>query len=218
MKICQHCHMRVGGKYSECPICLSHLEGEGTDNIFPGALILKAKSLLYKLQLFLVLSAAIVCIFLEFIYRFVPMKYWSLIALAIALFFEGFLARVIAKPLTPAGWVWRLVFYSIVVLGIWGHTEGQMELVFNVVIPIILSAALLPNLILCIVDKKANALVYLLVNIVFALTPGCILFAKNLEVSIEWGISMLASVLVVLYLIIFNSARAISEIQKRLYM
>lgn len=218
MKICQHCHMRIGGKYNECPICLSHLEGEGSENIYPGAIKLKAQSILYKIQLFLVLSAVVVAIFLEFIYHVKPLRYWSLMSLLIAVLFEIFIARIIAKPLTPAGWVWRIAFYSIVVLAIWGYMEAFLPLVINMIAPVILATALLPNLILCVLDKKANALVYLLINMLFALAPGCVFLARDLEVSMYWGISMLASAIVLLYLIIFNSARAVSEVQKRLYM
>lgn len=218
MKKCYHCGINVGGDIEECPICQSFLEGEGEENIWPVAEKLKKQSVIYKLQLFLLLSASIIVVFIDHIFKVGQIRHWSLVFVLAVIFIEGFIKRITVKRLNPAGWISNIVLISLIIMLVWSYMCGALGNIIMLPVPVILTASLLPNLILCSLDRTENALVYMLINIFLCAIIPVGMYANHLSINIPWAVSFLGAVISLLYLLIFNGRKALIEIQKRLYM
>ena len=160
----------------------------------------------------------VVALFIDHIFKVGDIRHWSLIIVLFVIMVEGFIKRISVKHMNPAGWISNIALISIILIGVCAYMGGRLEAAVTLIIPIILTAILIPNLILCLIDRTENALVYMLINIFLCVIVPLGMYSKHLAINIPWAVSFLAAVIALLYLLIFNGRKALIEIQKRLYM
>lgn len=226
MKKCPRCRIHVGGDADYCPLCQNALSGTGEAAYFPPtAPQLHRLGMLQKILLFLVLSGVVICAAFDFLLQTEPHLHWSILVLVWSLaglfFLRILLGRRYNGPL--------LVFQILVVTGGLGvFTDwflGFTGVSVDVFIPILCSAALLLNFLFAFLNSRftANALVYLLLNIVVGVVPYLLLILRGGDAraaahSAAWVICLLVSVLTFLGLVIFKGRILFTEIEKRLHL
>ncbi|MCI7557229.1 MAG: DUF6320 domain-containing protein, partial [Lachnospiraceae bacterium] len=105
-----------------------------------------------------------------------------------------------------------------VLLLITGRLLDFLYPIATYVAPYTIAALLLTNLILALIDKKGNALVYLLGNILMGMIPYVIYKLMKMTVPLSWTICLTVSVVVLLGICIFRGRSVKSELEKRLNM
>ena len=68
MKTCPYCKIKVGGDLKKCPLCQSKIVGEG-ESYYPSPSILKLRSPLYRIQLFIVWVVIIAALGIDFLFN-----------------------------------------------------------------------------------------------------------------------------------------------------
>lgn len=215
MKECLNCQIKVGGNGDICPICQNTLVGEGTPYNWPAESKLRQQAFWYKLQLFILLALSAIGIILDFMLHLYGDKHWSiLVAMWVVvgeLVFDHYLHRsiILANILTMC------TVYIAILLYITGWYLGFRTTVVYLVIPIMVSALMVLNLILAFIEKKGNSMVYLLMNILVGLVVSVVLYILQRE-AIAWTICLMISVVTFIGVAVFFGRRMLLEIEKRM--
>lgn len=217
MKKCLNCNIQVGGHTDTCPLCQNILTGDVTTNDnWPPMLKLKKQAFFYKLQLFLVLAAIVVGLSLDFLLELNNGKHWSLIA-SISLFVIevvvfGFLKKsiVIAKIISIS------ILHIAMLLILAGWYYNFLHTVAYLIIPILISAALIANFVFSLIDNADNALVYLLGNILIGIIAYAVLIFSHRNRTLAWTICLMISVVTFIGIAVFKGGKVLSEVQKRM--
>lgn len=218
MKKCNYCNIYISGRSNHCPLCNNALAGEATSPHWPPIKRLKVKTFLYKLQAFLVLAVVIICLALDFLMDVRGESHWSIVALIWGLGIEGMVRHFIRRRLSAAAIVTDIALAITVLLLLTGRLLDFLYPITTYVAPYTVAALLLTNLILALIDKKGNALVYLLCNILMGMIPYAIYRLMKIDVPLSWTICLTVSVLVLLGICIFRGRSVKSELEKRLNM
>lgn len=217
MKMCPSCHLKVGGQADVCPICQNDLDGEENQELYwPMAGNLKAKSILYKIQLFVVLVAVVVCLGLDFMIDLHGKLHWSLLVALWGLGSEYTVARLFMKNvIIPKVITIGLVTYTILLL-ITSWYVGIIDYTVEIIIPIIVLAALVANFVLALVDKSENALVYLICSILAGLVPYLgLLIKRRGHAPVLWSVCIMVSLVTVIGIAVFKGGKMLTELRKR---
>lgn len=217
MKMCPSCRLKVGGNADVCPICQNDLEGEETTEVFwPMADSLKAKSLLYKIQLFVVLVGVAICLGLDWMMEIHGPLHWSLIVALWGIGTEYTAFRLFKKNcIIPKVITVGLITYTIFLLATAWYV-GILNYTVEIIIPIIVLAGLAANFVLALVDKSENALVYLMCSICAGLIPYIgMLIKRRGHAPILWSVCTLVSVVTVIGIAVFKGGKLWSELKKR---
>ena len=75
---------------------------------------------------------------------------------------------------------------------------------------------MIANFVLAMIDKRGNAMVYLLTNLLIGILPYIVLSISHRTASITWIICMLISIILFVGAIIFKGRSVAGEIQRRL--
>lgn len=218
MKECIYCKINVGGDAVKCPLCQNRLKGEGTENNWPSPDLLQKESILYKLQLFLVLSAVIISLSLDFLFQISNGFHWSLLLTMWLIAFEFGIIRLFHRNFSSSR---ILTLFAIVIsflLIVTSLYAGHFSEVGGIVVPYICIGTLIANFVLMLIDKTSNAMVYLLSNIVIGISPYLVLLAFGKNIPLAWVICLVISVLLFVGAVIFKGRQVASEIQKRFHM
>lgn len=187
-------------------------------NNWPGADKLKKQAFAYKLQLFIMLAIVVVSLGVDFLLEidFGGLKHWSLILttwiLVIEIVVRGFIKRsfVIAKILSVS----VLHLGMLLVLTSWYY--NFLRPMLYMVLPIVLSATLVANLVFSLIDKTENALVYLLANILGGIIPYIVLMLSHRTRSIAWFVCLMISAVTFIGIVVFKGRKVWLEVQKRM--
>ncbi len=220
MKTCLYCKIDVGGNLKKCPLCQSKLQGEGEQAYFPKQTTLQIQSLVFKLQSFIVWTAVIVALGLDFLFDLRPFPgftfHWSLIILMWLLAFEFGIMRLFKKGFSSSRILTLFVFIVIIMLSITAYFFGILPLVLEFLVPIVLIGTMITNFILAMIDKSGNAMIYLLSNVLIGVLPYISLSIMKKDCPFLWIIALLLSVIVFVGAIIFKGREVASEIHRRL--
>ncbi len=218
MKHCPHCDISVEGEGQFCPLCQNELTGEGTPDMWPHAVKLRKQSLLFKLQLFISVAAALICASLDFLMGFHGRAHWSLLVLACVTAVQLTIRHIfktwynLSRAVTIS-----VVYVSILLVAIFLYA-GYWEVFLLYVLPILWTVLMITDLILVLVDKSGNAMVYLLLVFLVNILFYGIVFSIRKEVHIVWSICLTITAVALLALAIFRGKGMLREIQKRLSM
>lgn len=215
MKTCPYCNIQIGGIYSKCPICQNGLAGESSEEHWPSPDSLKKESLLYKLQLFFVLSAVIVSLALDFIFEIHPDFHWSVPLTFWFLAFEFGIIKLFRNYFSPSKVVTEFALIVTLLLLFTGYWIHHLQIIAGIIIPIICIGTLITNFVLILVDKISNAMVYLLCNILVGTLPYLVLFIMRHTIPLLWIICLIVSVITFLGACIFRGRQVFGELQKR---
>lgn len=216
MKKCVNCGIDIGGDGRTCPLCQNAITGIATPYNWPPMKKLKKQAFFYKLQLFLMLTAVVIGLSLDFLLDLYDKKHWSIIlaitVVSVELLVRGFIKKtpVLAKIISMS------VLHVSVLLVIIGWYYEFLNPIIYIVIPILVGANLVVNLILALIDKTENAMVYLLVNILVGVVSYVVLLIGRKSRTLPWTICLMISAVTLIGIMVFKGRKVISEIQKRM--
>lgn len=216
MKKCLNCNIEIGGKMDTCPLCQNSLTGDASLNNWPSPSGLKAKAFIYKLQLFIVLTAIAVGISLDYLLELNNGTHYSLIIALWLIVFELQLRNNIKRIFVISRTVSIGILYSCLLLLLTAYWFGFFDIAAYMIVPIMLGAALLANLTFSMIDTTENALVYLLGNILLVMVIYAALRIKRVETGLVWTICLMVSIVSLIGIIIFKGRKVSNEIQKRM--
>lgn len=216
MKRCLNCNIEIGGNADTCPLCQNSLTGEPTPNNWPLPKKLKAQAFLYKLQLFLALALTVVGLSLDFLLELNTGKHYSLIIALWLIVFEWDLGRNIKRLFVITRTISVSVLHICILLLITGWYFGFFEIMAYMIVPILLGALLLLNLVFSMVDTTGNAMVYFLVNILTIMIIYGVMRARHISTGLTWDISLITSLVALIGIIIFKGRKVSNEVRKRI--
>jgi len=216
MKMCPHCKVNIEGEGNLCPLCQNELRGEGTLNKWPYAEKLKKQSIIYKIQLFILVSIAIVAAGLDFMFDLHGRIHWSLLVVGFVLVIQLLIRKLYKTYCIIPRLVTLAAAYFIVLLMAASLYIGIWDYCIYGVVPIILSSALVINFIFTLFDKSGNAMVYLLITLFVNIVFYWIVLSATQTKHMIWSISLLISAIGMLAIFIFKGRKTVGEIQKRL--
>jgi hypothetical protein len=220
MKNCPYCKIKIGGDLKKCPVCQSKLLGEADAPYFPKQTTLHLRSFLYKLQLFIVWIIVIAAFGIDFLFDvkippFVTV-HWSLILAMWLIVFEFGIMRQFKKGTGSARKVTMMVFIILFLLFVTAYYFGFLRLTLDWITPCVITGTMIANFVLAMVDKRGNAMVYLLTNLLVGVLPYIMIHFNNREVPTTWIICMLMSVILFVGAVIFKGRSVAAEIRRRL--
>ncbi len=222
MKTCPYCKIEVGGDMQRCPLCQSRITGQEEEAYFPRPTELKLRSFFYKLQLFIVWIVVIVGLGLDFFFKLrIPPFYtlhWGLILAMWLIVIEFGILRQFKPGTGSARKVTIMVFILLGLLAVTSYFFRFMRLTFAWIIPITLTATMVVNFILAMIDKKGNAMAYLLTNLLVGILPFIALYFRNKGIPATWIICMLMSVILFVGAVIFKGQTVAMEFTRRFNM
>jgi len=216
MKKCLSCNINIGGDRRQCPICQGPISGEASPNYWPEMRKLRLQSLFYKIQLFLVLTAAIISMALDFLLDIRTDRHWSVPIAATAVVIELFIRHVLKKSIVIAAIVTDSAIVAVLLLIFSGWYMGFLNPIVVYLVPIVISVLLIANLVFSFIDKRGNAIVYLLANIIMGVTPYVCLYIIHKDIPLTWTICLMLSVITFTAICVFRGRTVTTEIQKRM--
>ena len=220
MRTCPYCKIEVGGDLIKCPLCQSKLSGEGEAAYFPKQTEFRRRSFLYKLQLFIIWTLVIVAVGIDFglgirIPAF-PHMHYSLIIAMWLIAFEFAIMRQFRKGNGSSRRVTMMVLIILALLMITSYCFGFFRLTADWIAPCAITGMMIANFVLAMVDRRGNAMVYLLTNVLIGILPYIVLLIRHKEVPITWIICMMISIILFIGAVIFKGRTVAGEIRRRL--
>lgn len=216
MKKCLNCNINIGGNTDTCPLCQNSLTGEASANNWPSPKLLKARALIYRLQLFMVLTVIVVALSLDFLMSLNNGTHYSLIIAMWLIVFELQLRSNIRRNFVISRTVSNGIIYSGILLLITGYCFDFYDVAAYMIVPILLTAALLANTTFSMVDTTDNALVYLLGNILLVIVIYTVMRINGTKTGLVWTICLMVSIVSLIGIIVFKGRKVSAEIQKRM--
>ena len=216
MKKCLNCNINIGGNTDTCPLCQNSLSGDPTPNNWPSPSVLKARAFIYKLQLFIVLTMIAVGVSLDYLLEINNGTHYSPILSLWLIVFELQLRSNIKRIFVISRTVSFGILYSCLLLLLTGYTFDFFDIIAYMVVPIMLTAALLSNMTFSMIDTTDNALVYLLGNILLVIVIYAALRIRHINTGLVWTICLMVSFVSLIGIIIFKGHKVSNEIRKRM--
>jgi len=222
MRQCPYCKVKIAGVHYKCPLCQSKLMGTNEEPLFPKPEAQKKRSVLYKLQLFIVWVLLIVGIGLDFLVGLklpsYPNLHWGLL-LAMWLFtFEFGIMRQFKPGTGSAGKVTTLTLMTIALWCVTAYYFGFMQVTVDLAIPCALTAIILADFVFAMVDKNGNTMPYLLSGLIIGVVPSLIQFFIRDSLPLAWSVCAMVCVILLAGAIIFKGKAVAAELQKRFHV
>lgn len=219
MKKCLSCNIEVGGNTDTCPLCQNLLSGDiSSPNNWPQMVKLKKQAFFYKLQLFIVLVVVVVSLSLDFLMDLNRGRHWSLIVSISIMMIEIVVWRFIKKSVVVAKIISVSILHIAMLLVLTGWYYNFLHPIAYVVIPIMISAALIANFVFSLIDNADNALIYLLGNILIGIVAYIVLLFSHRSRTLPWTICLMISAVTFIGIAVFKGGKVISEVQKRMHV
>ena len=219
MKKCPYCKVEVGGNPEKCPLCQSKLMGEGDRAYFPVQDTMKFRSFLYKLQLFIVWVVIIACLGLDFLVYLrlpgLPELHWSLLVAMWLVAFEFLIMRQFKPGMGSARKVTMMVLIILAMLSVTAYFLGFLQITLDLIVPVVITGAVIANFVLAMVDKNGNAMAYLLSGLLCGVIPSIVLFIVKDRMPVAWMVCMIVSLVLFAGVIIFKGRLVAGELQRR---
>ena len=219
MKKCPYCKVEVGGNPEKCPLCQSKLMGEGDRAYFPVQDTMKFRSFLYKLQLFIVWVVIIACLGLDFLVHLrlpgLPELHWSLLVAMWLVAFEFLIMRQFKLGMGSARKVTMMVLIILAMLSVTAYFLGFLQITLDLIVPVVITGAVIANFVLAMVDKNGNAMAYLLSGLLCGVIPSIVLFIVKDRMPVAWMVCMIVSLVLFAGVIIFKGRLVAGELQRR---
>lgn len=217
MKKCFNCNINVGGDNTTCPLCQNNLTGDNTLRNWPQMVKLKKQTLIYKLQLFLVLASVVIGLSLDFLLDLNNgTKHWSLIVTLACIVFEFVIVGFLKRSPIPAKIINISILHIAIVLVAASLYFDFFEPVMYIVIPIMMGSTGVLNFVLAFVDRRENSMVYLLANIFAGVVSYGVLSIIGKNKSIAWNICLMISLVTLIGIVVFRGRKVVSEVEKRM--
>lgn len=219
MKTCPYCKIKVGGDLKKCPLCQSKIVGEG-ESYYPSPSILKLRSPLYRIQLFIVWVVIIAALGIDFLFNLrmpgFENVHYSLIIAMWLMVFEFVIMNQFQRGTGSSRNMTLLVFLLLGMLLITSYFFGFFDFTVDWIVPIALSAAMVANFVLAMIDKQGNAMAYLLTNIFVGAVPYAVMYFSHRETPVTWILCLMISVVLFAGAVVFKGRAVAAEFRRRL--
>ena len=219
MKYCPSCKIQIEGDPDRCPLCQNALKGEGTEPVYPSSETLRKQSMLYKIQMFIALSAMAVSLACEFMLNVRTSFHWSLLVCVWVIGGEIWLAAVIHGHHNPskvvslnAWWAAILVMFTFLII------KDIRPIYFWYIMPAIAIATEILHFIFMMIDKAHNAMAYLLGCSFLCIIMGVLCILITGEKSILWVICFLTGIVGLMGAVVFKGRRVPEELERRFHV
>ena len=225
MRHCPKCNINVGGTWEYCPICQNQLyieeESDSSESkekvpYFPSSTALKVKSIAYKIQLFVALTICVVCLSIDVLFHANGNLHWSFIVVMWLVGFEIMIGPIFKRRTIPANFITNVAILISCIFAVTAYFIGDLRMCTHVQLPIVILITLVVNFVLSLIDKKGNALVFALGNVLVGIIPNIVMFSMYQSAPVLWRVCLVVSIVFLIGLIIFKGRQVYNEIQKRL--
>ncbi|MBR5349415.1 MAG: hypothetical protein IK125_09375 [Lachnospiraceae bacterium] len=220
MKHCPYCKVDIGGDPGKCPLCQSKLTGQGEAPYFPHLNeVYKKQSLFYKIQLLCVWVVLIVGLGLDFALKLrlpgYPDLHWSLLLAMWLMVIEFGIMRRFKPGTGSAGKVTAIVLITLACLLVTAAYLDFFDLTLQLIVPIVLTAMIVADFVLAMVDKHNNNMTYLLTGLAIGVLPSLGYFLAHWTLTLTWTICLLVSVVLFVGAVIFKGKAVAAELRRR---
>ncbi len=220
MKKCPYCKIDIGGDLKKCPLCQSKLAGVAGEPYFPKQTHRKIQSFLYKLQLFIIWTLIIAGIGVDFLFdiripHFENVHYSLIIAMWLIAFEFGIMSQF-RRGGGSSRKMTLVVFIILALLSVTAYYFDFLGITLNWICPVAITGTMIANFVLAMIDRKGNAMVYLLTNLLVGVLPYIVLHFWDKKMPATWIICTLMSVILFVGAIIFKGRSVAGEIRRRL--
>ncbi len=216
MKRCPSCNINVGGNRRTCPVCQGGLMGDNSVSYWPEMKKLRLQSFFYKLQLFIVLALASISAALDFLLELNTGKHWSIPIVIWVISFELLLRHYLRRSVVVAAIVTDTAIHIVLMLIFTGWYMGFLTPVVMYVVPIVIMALLVANLVFSLVDRHGNAMVYLFANIIIGAVPYIVMSLTHKFIPLTWTICLMVTAVTFIGICVFRWRMVTTEIRKRM--
>lgn len=218
MRYCPSCNIHVEGAHRQCPMCQNGLSGEAEVGVYPSRYEFRKKSLLYKIQLFVLIAIMLVSVVLDFVLDLRGSFNWSIIVVAWVIGGQIALAKLIHKHhniswVTSHCGLWLTVLLLITFVPL-----GLVPYYIAWIVPCVAMVAEIMHFIFMMGDRAHNAMIYLLGSSVLDVVLAITYMSITKEKSILWICVLLVSVICLVGAVIFKERRVTSELHKRFHI
>jgi hypothetical protein len=175
---------------------------------------------LYKLQLFIVWAVVIAALGIDFLLqvRIPPSSsvHYSLILAMWLITFEFAIMRQFKNSGGSSRKVTMMVLIILVLIIVTSYYYGFFRITIDWIAPCAIAGMMIANFVLAMIDRRGNAMVYLLTGVLVGVLPYIILSISHRKPSITWIICMLIGIILFVGAVIFKGRSVAGEIRKRL--
>lgn len=198
------------------------LRGPETEACYPKFEAQKKRSILYKIQLMAVWGLLIVGIGLDFMLKLrlpgYPKLHWSLLLAMWLMVFEFGIMRQFKPGTGSAGKVTMLVLCTIAMWCVTAYFFGLMKVTLELVVPCALTAVIIANFVLAMLDKNGNTMAYLLSGLFMGVVPSIICYFIRPKMPLAWAICLMVSVILFAGAVIFRGRAVAAEFRRRFHV
>ncbi len=219
MRYCPGCKINVEGSHTRCPICQNRLQGDPSEDAYPSMNALKAQSFLYKLQMFIAISAMAVALGCEFLLDVRTSFHWSLLVAVWVIGGEIWLSGIIRGHRNPGRVITLNAFWAaILVMFTFLMIRDIRPIYFWYVMPAIAIATEIMLFAYMMVDKSRNGMAYLLGCSFLCIVMGVLCMLITHERSILWVICLMIGIVGFIGAVVFKGRRVPDELERRFHL
>lgn len=220
MSYCSKCHIEVKGNLNFCPLCQNELQDKDKkrEDIYPRVESRSSSHMLLKIFGFIAMVSSILAVFFNLI---LPSKTaWSILVIGIM----GFVWLSLAVAIKKHRHVVKYLWYQIMILGLLtifiDCMTGNHGWAISIVIPFLLITAMIVMSILSkILHLQAgDYLIYLLLDALVGIIPYIFILSGDAISDIPSIICILASIISIVRIVIFEGRTMMSELKRRLHV
>jgi hypothetical protein len=171
------------------------------------------------LQLFIVWVVIIACLGLDFLVHLrlpgLPELHWSLLVAMWLVAFEFLIMRQFKPGMGSARKVTMMVLIILAMLSVTAYFLGFLQITLDLIVPVVITGAVIANFVLAMVDKNGYAMAYLLSGLLCGVIPSIVLFIVKDRMPVAWMVCMIVSLVLFAGVIIFKGRLVAGELQRR---
>lgn len=218
MRYCSSCNISVEGEHLHCPLCQNELMGEAGIRVYPSMHSLKKKNLLYKLQLFILLSGMVICLAAEFLLDVKCSFHWSLLVTTWVLGGEIWLIRMIKRHKNPSQIITSVGWWTSLLVFLTFYIISLHPIYLTWVLPGLAIVCETLHFIYMMIDKSQNAMAYLLGCSLLCVILGVFLILFMKEIMLLWVVCILIGVIAIIGAVVFKGRSVTVELEKRFHV
>lgn len=228
MSYCPNCRLFVSGSRSRCPLCQGDLCATDRQPPFPPLKsretfprvpdLFKQHNLFLRFLVFLSVAASVISLAVNYL---LPTQiWWSLfVVFGIACVWISLSLAIKKRRNLPKNILWQ-VFLAAVLSLLWDLATGWHRWSLDYFLPILFTLAIVSMWVTArILNLRAgDYLVYLCIDILFAILPAVCIFAGALRVLLPSIICVVGSILSLAALLIFEGENMRRELRRKLHL
>lgn len=216
MKYCKTCAAYIAEPFAKCPLCQNELTGEDDMFIFPSVSSIRKKSVMFKIVMFALLIATIICLCLDFVLELSGDVHWSLIVTIWCLLGMAFFAPIFIRKYSVGEIVWRLGISGIVGSVCTTWYIDNLKLLFDLLLPIILMTLMVCEFIIILAEKYTGSMPYFVSAAFGTIMIVIVRLIAGYEQAVLMNVALSVAVVLTVLLFALKSERLIGDIKKKL--